>query len=172
MDHRDSKDGASVPIGQVAAPKARTPLRSAAEYLRRQRGRVSGLVAHSDRLVRINRLLRAYLPPHLRDHARIVAVGPHCWTVQTDSSAWATRLRYVLPPLQKQLSGELKEPVPVLRVRIKPASAKRSVVAGRRLTLTQDNARLLEGAADGIADRDLGAALRRLAQHARQQRDS
>ncbi len=141
---------------------------SAAECLRRPKGRLAAVIAHSDRLIRINRLMQAYLPPHLRDHARIVAITPQVWIVQTESSAWATRLRYVLPTLRQQLSDELRQPVPGLKLRIEPAREAPSAAPPRRLTLTEKNAEVLAGAARDVSDERLGAALLRLAQHAGQ----
>jgi hypothetical protein len=147
---------------------SRSRMASAAECLRRPKGRLAGVIAHSDRLIRINRLLRAYLPPHLREHARIVAMTPEVWIIQTESSAWATRLRYLLPGLRKQLGDELKQSVPDLKLRIEPPSEPPPASPPRRLTLTEQNARVLEGAARDLSDQRLGAALLRLAQHAGQ----
>lgn len=150
----------------IARTANRSHLRSAADYLHRHKGRVAGLVAHSDQLVRVNRLLRAYLPPHLQDHARIVVLSAQVWIIQTESSAWAARLRYLLPTLKQQLGAELKQPVPALKLRIEPLREPHATTPPRRLTLTRENAQLLEGAAAGVKDERLGAALRRLAQHA------
>lgn len=150
------------------AQRSRTRMASAAECLRRPKGRLSGVIAHSDRLIRLNRLLRAYLPPHLREHARIVVITPEVWIIQTESSAWATRLRYLLPALQQQLSAELKQPVPEFKLRIEPPREPPPAEPPRRLTLTEQNARVLEGAAQNLSDERLGAALRRLARHAGQ----
>ncbi len=167
MDKPDANGNARSPTGLTRRVGRPSRLLSASDYLHRQHGRIGGLVAHGDRLTRINRLLRAYLPPHLRDHARVVAIGPEWWTVQTESAAWATRLRYLLPSLQKQLGTELGQAVPPLRLRIEPLPEEHSDTMPRRLTLTRQNAHVLEGAADSIDDCDLGAALRRLARHAR-----
>ena len=167
MDNPDANGTPPPPAGSARRAGRTSSWRSASEYLRRQRGRAGGLVAYGDRLARINRLLRAYLPPHLRDHARVTAIGPERWTVQTESAAWATRLRYVLPELRQQLGAELGQAVPPLRLRIEPLADDHADTRPRRLTLTRHNAHVLEGAAETVDDQKLGAALRRLARHGR-----
>lgn len=152
--------------GTAAQPTERSGMKRAADCLRRPKGRLAGVIAQSDRLIRINRLLRAYLPPHLQDRARIVAITPQSWIVQTESAAWATRLRYILPGLQRQLSLELKQAVPELKLRIEPLREARSAEPARRLTLTEQNAELIKGVAQSVNDERLGAALLRLASKA------
>jgi len=124
------------------------------------------LMQQTDKLVRLNRIMRAYLPPHLQEHARLVSVDEQVWIIKTDSSAWATRLRYALPGLRQQLSQHLKRDVPPLKLKVQPPS-KAKAAEPRRLQLTQQSASLLEGAADSVNDERLGAALLRLAAHAR-----
>jgi hypothetical protein len=89
------------------------------------------------------------------------------WTVQTDSPAWATRLRYCLPTLQRQLSDQLAFAVPKLRVRIIPISMESPPpLPPRRLELSSRAGNVLSEAANGLADQELSAALKRLARHA------
>ena len=129
-------------------------------------GALMHLVQQTDKLVRLNRIMRAYLPPHMQDHARLIAVHEQAWVIQADSSAWATRLRYALPSLRQQLSDHLKRDVPVLKLKVQP-TAETKTTEPRRLTLTQQSASFIKGAADSIGDERLGAALLRLASHAR-----
>lgn len=147
--------------------RSRNSMQTIGQHLQRPKGRLAYLVAQSDRLARINRAFLAYLPPHLHDHAALVALSDDAWIIQTDSPAWATRLRYVLPSLRNQLAEFLGADVPPLNIRIKPAAAK-SAPPQRRVTLTHENAALIEGAAQAVEDDRLGAALLRLARHAGQ----
>ena len=134
-------------------------------HLRRQKGRLAYLIAESDRLARVNRVFNAYLPPHLHDHAQLMAISDDAWIVQTDSSAWATRLRYVLPSLRHQLCQHLKAEVPPLKLRICPGTVTEQPPP-RRLSMTSSSASVIQGAAETVNDERLGAALRRLAEHA------
>jgi hypothetical protein len=140
--------------------------------LRRPRSRVAQLVAKAQRLAHVNQVLRTFLPPHVQEHAVLVRMEPKAWVVQTDSSAWATRLRYLLPNLRQQLAKQLAMPVPALRIRIVPAALPPpSPPPARRLSLTEATANGLEQAARGLADKRLGAAILRLAKHGRQHSD-
>jgi hypothetical protein len=129
-------------------------------------GVLKHLMRQTDKLVRLNRIMRAYLPPHLQEHARLVAVDEQAWIIRADSSAWATRLRYALPGLRQQLSLHLKQDMPPLKLKVQPPD-KTKVPEPRRLTLTEQSADLIEGAAGSVNDERLGAALMRLAAHAR-----
>jgi hypothetical protein len=143
---------------------------SISEHLRRpQKGRLAKLLAQTDRLQHINHVFRAYLPPHLHEHATITTLSAKNWVVQTDSSAWATRLRYVLPSLQQQLSDHLKTEVPPLTIRIKPAEVVAVEAEPRRMVITQETASLLEGAARDLNDSRLGSALLRLSRRIAEQ---
>ncbi len=138
---------------------------------RLQQGRLAQLVAQSKSLNQINRIFLAFLPPHLHEHAVLIASKPDVWVVQTDSSAWATRLRYVLPNLHKQMSDHLGKEIPPLRIRIIPSATPPAPTAPvRRLTVTEDTINLLEGTAESISDPGLSAALSRLARHAQKRR--
>lgn len=139
-------------------------MRSASECLQKPKGRLAAVMAQGERIARINRLIKALLPPSLQEQARLKSLSPQCWILQTGSSAWATRLRYVLPGLRQQLEAELKQPVPELKLRVEPRTGAPAKRPPRRLTLTQSNADLLKSTARGIKDEKLGAALMRLAQ--------
>lgn len=149
-----------------ASSKAIKGLRHANRHLGKT-GTLKHLVQQTDKLVRLNRIMRAYLPPHLQDHARLTAVEEGAWYIQTESSAWATRLRYALPGLQQQLSHHFKRQIPTLKLKVKPALPKTQAVPARRLELTQGSAKHITSIADSVGDERLGAALQRLAAHAR-----
>lgn len=135
------------------------------DCLRRPKGRLARLIAQNDRLAHINRVLRAYLPHHLQEHARIVSLGQQHWLLQTDSSAWASRLRYSLPQLQQQLTEHFGD-IPPLKLRVQPAPTDDDDPPQRRMRLTQNSADVLTSAAAGVSDQRLGAALIRLAANA------
>jgi hypothetical protein len=139
---------------------------SVIEHLRRPKGPLAKLLAQTDKLQHINRIFNAYLPPHLHGHAMITTMSPKQWVVQTDSSAWATRLRYVLPNLREQMRDHLKKEVPLLTVRIiTDSTVAKSASEPRRMQLTEETAQLLEGTARDMNDQRLGSALLRLSRH-------
>ena len=150
---------------QKASSKMTQQMALVRDHLRNPKGQLAKLLAQTDKLQHVNRVFRAYLPNHLHEHAMITTMSAKVWVVQTDSSAWATRLRYVLPNLQQQLSDHLKKPVPPLTIRIKPGNTVEAAVEPRRMALTEKTAKLLEGTARDLNDQRLGSALLRLSRH-------
>ncbi|MDG4555725.1 MAG: DUF721 domain-containing protein [Candidatus Competibacter sp.] len=156
----------SPPPIQAAPPRQRAgSIPTVGESLRRPQGILGRLMARADRLNRLNRIFRAYLPPHLHDHAVLIRLDQEDWTVHADSSSWATRLRYALHNIRETLGQQLGIPLPKPRVRVVPPDFPPRP-RRPRLTLTQRNAKLLEVTARNVPDSRLSAALRRLAQHA------
>lgn len=127
-----------------------------------QQGELGALLAQAGQLIRHTHIFRAYLPPHLLDHAVLVRLDQEQWTVHTDSASWATRLRYALYNIRVALGQQLKIPLPKPHIRvIPPALAPQP--HWPRLTLTERNAQLLEVTARTMSSTRLSAALRRLA---------
>ena len=144
------------------------PIPSVGEQLGNAKGQLSRLLAQADKLAELNRIMNAYLPPHFQGHATLAVLTPDCWIVHTDSSAWSTRLRYVLPSLQRQLSDHLQTEVPRLKVRVRPAAdLLRKPTPVRRLTVSDETVATLEVAARNLSDPRLSMAMQRLAEHAR-----
>jgi hypothetical protein len=143
-----------------------TPIPTVGETLRHQPGVLGQLVAQAEQLVQSSQIFRAYLPPHLRDHAVLVRMDQEGWEVQTDSASWATRLRYALHSIRQVLGQHLDIPLPKPRIRIVPV-APAPLPPPRRppLTLTEHNACLLKATAHNLGDTRLSAALLRLAEH-------
>ena len=154
-------------------PRKRSPLdppmlQTVGTRLQDPGGQLASLMARANHLVFINRAFHAYLPAHCRAHASIVNLDPTGWIIHADSPAWATRLRYTLPTLRRQLSDHLRTEVPELRLRVRPAAATatESSQPTRRLSLSRHSAHLLEGTAQGLSDRRLSNALLQLAKRA------
>lgn len=141
------------------------PIPVIGDGLRQQEGVLGMLMARADRLAQLTRILHAYLPAHLRDHAVLLRLDAEAWTVQTDSPAWATRLRYALYNIRPTLGRHLQLELPKPRIRVAPAAEPVPVLRPRP-TLTADSARLLEVTAGNVFDSRLSAALRKLAAHA------
>jgi hypothetical protein len=106
---------------------AKSAIPTVGEALSRQRGPLGELMARADRLVRLSRIFRAYLPPHLRDHAVLIRLDEDGWVVHADSSSWATRLRYALHNIRETLGQELGFALPKPHIRVVPRRAAASV---------------------------------------------
>ncbi|MCC6136920.1 MAG: DUF721 domain-containing protein [Candidatus Contendobacter sp.] len=150
-----------------APPRRRTGnTPTVGEALLRQPSDALGrLMTQASQLAQSNRVFQAYLPPHLRDHTILLQMDQEAWSVQTESASWATRLRYALHDIRLTLGQQVGFPLPKPHIRVvpiaRPAQSRRL-----RLTLTRQNAQLLEVAACTVPDVRLSSALRRLAQHA------
>jgi hypothetical protein len=154
----------STPAAPVPPRQRGSSAPTVGETLFSQRGALGRLMTQASQLAQSNRLFQAYLPPHLRDHTILLRMDPEAWAVQTESSSWATRLRYALHDIQLTLGQQLGFPLPKPHIRVVPVA--RPVQPQRlRLTLTEQNAQLLEVAARNIPDVRLSNALRRLAEH-------
>lgn len=155
-----------------ALPSASTPQRRLApvgECLARSAGPLATLLAHTRRLVELNRIFLAYLPPAFREHATLARMDAEAWIVQTDSAAWATRLRYGLPSIRQQLGRQVGIPLPPPRIRIAPPEVPPPPPPSpRRMVVSESTVATLESAARNLEDPRLGAAMMRLARHARQ----
>ncbi len=138
------------PISQI--------LQSGASDLRR-------LVERSHHWRRLDRRLRALLPAPLASHCRLAGLRQRTLVLLVDSPAWATRARLSVPLLLRRLRAE---GVDEIELRIAPPPTERRRGAGRRaLPVSEENANLLIELAKNTTDPALGAALSRLARHAR-----
>lgn len=159
----------AVPPRPVSPAAGILPLKPIQQCLRRPRSRAAQLVSKTQRLVEINRILKAFLPPQFNEHVVLASLDTKAWRVHTDSSAWATRLRYLLPTLRQHLGEHLGIEIPPLRVRISPPTIpSQAGQPARRMVVTEVTAATLEQAAGNVTDNRLGSAMRRLAEHARQ----
>jgi hypothetical protein len=126
---------------------------------------LKGLSVRMDESTRLAALWRRYAPAALADHVQPVSCADGCLILQTDSAAWASRVRHSQQTLLTQLRSEpgfrnLRE----LRVRVRPPEADAPVPAraNKPTRLSAHGAHCVASAADGIEDPQLRAALKRL----------
>jgi len=137
---------------------------------------VKSLLAHSnvlgrlgaelDRQQRLLAAVRELLPPPLDEHCNAARLAGERLTLETQASAWATRLRFLAPQLLRRLRvrwPRLRE----IRVRVRPAERPRPARRRPPPRLPAASARLLLEAAAAIEDPDLRAALERLGRSGR-----
>lgn len=127
------------------------------------------LLEHARHLARLQKLLERELPADLSRHCRVQNLRGGILFIQTDGSAWANRLRYLLPALQQKLHlpGEAL-PLRDIQVAVVPVQAA-PPVPKRPAKLTAATAQLLEESAAATDDPQLRAALQRLASRARRE---
>jgi hypothetical protein len=108
--------------------------------------------------------VRRLLPSPLDRHCLAAVLQGDRLVLFTDSSAWASRLRYFSRDL---VFGLQQQQLTVTKTAIRILVANRQKKRKQRhiLRISQENARLLSQTADDISDPTLGAALRRLSRH-------
>ena len=126
---------------------------------------LKGLSVRMDEKTRLAALWRRYAPAAVADHVQPVSCTDGRLTLQTDSAAWASRVRH---SQQTLLAGLRAEPgfqhLRELRIRVRPpqSDAPAAARATSPTRLSAQGARCVAAAADGIDDPQLRAALKRL----------
>ncbi|MCP4128016.1 MAG: DUF721 domain-containing protein [Gammaproteobacteria bacterium] len=112
------------------------------------------------------RLVKELLPAPLNDHCLSLVTKPRQFVLYTDSSAWASRLRYFSRELVTRLRNKQ---IDINKISVKVMVDNRRTVAKLRVRearlLSTKNADLLSRVADHTPDPDLQAAFRRLSSH-------
>ena len=128
-------------------------------------GRLASRVATQQKLLAA---VRACLPADLRAHCKAVALQRTQLTVFTQSSAWATRLRYAVGPMATELAKRDMPAPEKIHVRVlAPLETVEIRVKSCRNGLSSESAQVLLTTANTVSDPALAAALRKLAAHRR-----
>lgn len=109
--------------------------------------------------------VKALLPQPLSQHCLAVVQTSEKLVLYTDSSAWASRFRFLGRELAQKLRDQGVE-CRQLKVRILPSRREKPARTRRLRRMSERNARLLSQVADSLSDPLLAASLRRLARHA------
>lgn len=109
--------------------------------------------------------IRTRLAPPLAAHCLYATLEEGQLTLITDSSAWATRLRYQIPELTAGLGCSQGE-IATCRVRVQPrtVSHRTPEMERERARVSPATVSLLKETAEAQGDTELGRALSRLAQ--------
>jgi hypothetical protein len=115
-------------------------------------------------LNRLNNLVQTLLDDDLKIHCQVGNIRDGVLILYTDSTAWASRLRYQSPALLKQMQqhkglASLQQ----IEIRVQPREEKVSIY--RKAELSNEASSCLQACADGMTDNGLKQALERLASH-------
>lgn len=112
------------------------------------------------------RLVRSLLPAPLDHHCLATVLKDERLLLYTDTSAWASRMRFHSRELTRELVAKRIQIKKIsVRVMIQPSDRRRKARGMRRLS--SENATLIRQTADDLSDPDLKAALQRLADKTR-----
>jgi hypothetical protein len=112
--------------------------------------------------------LRRHLNPSVAAHCRIANLRSGVLVLQTDSPAWATRLRYHIPMLRETLLDQGLGQIRDVRVKVAPAEKAPRSSSPRKARLSARTAEVLLHAAEASDDPALRDALARLARRNRE----
>lgn len=130
---------------------------------------LSGLVRSITEHQQLLDYIRALLPKSMAPHCLAAIRNDNNLTLFADSPAWSSRLRYLTAELLRTLSNN--EPrIDRIKIRVIPAISRPETNRTKRHpnALPKEEAEHIKSAADFIDDPELGAALRRLAQHVKE----
>ena len=127
---------------------------------------LKSLSAESQRLNELLEIVRSHLPEPLANHCHSVSSGKNSLILYTESSAWASRLRFISRQLQKKLQDS-GFGVDKITIRVSINRTRKTPNRERIRQLTPENAKLLQQIAENIPDEALKASLQRLSRHVR-----
>ena len=117
-------------------------------------------------LKKINQLWQIEVSADLVQHSRVANFREGCLVIEVDSAAWATRLRYLIPDLNKNLVknpllNTLKHIEWYIQPNFYPCTEKKPLMPA----LTTASSQLLQIAAENIKIKSLQTALTRLSRN-------
>lgn len=126
---------------------------------------LDGLIRRGRQLHGLNILLGELLGTELASHCQLANIRENTLILATDSSAWATRLRYMAPQLIQQLKGDKRlNGIDTVHVIITPpVSPGDTSHPVRRASMSESASECINQCAEGISDPQLSSALKHLA---------
>lgn len=127
--------------------------------------KLSFLYFHAQTIIKLQNHLRAELPTPLGDHVTIANYNSNSLIIQTDSSAWAAKLRFKIPELLTILRNRCGLPeLQTIRIKIKVPDSDQST-PDRKLTLSNQSSNFLRNIANTIPDLELQQSLLKISRH-------
>jgi len=136
---------------------------SLSEVLSTRGPELAALAVEAQRLETLRRRLLRALPAEAAPHCLGADLKQGALTLFMDSGAWTTALRYRQPEILAAARQALGEPCHDLRFKVLPDPLPGVPPKPAPKDLSTDTRKLLASTAEGIEDRLLSAALRRLA---------
>lgn len=120
-------------------------------------------------LQRIEEFIALILDPEIAKRISVGTMGEDYLVIIVDSSAWASRIRYMLPVLLDHFSQHQQyRSIKSIRIRtLKQDVGEAYAVPKRRLKISDDAQRNIESMAKSMAGSEIGDALQRLVDSAK-----
>ena len=146
-------------------PKSSKPSKALGDILSDQGSTLANLMKRANQALNVEQFVLQHLDADARAHCQLVTVRRHTLVLQTETAAWATRIRFQQAEVVKQLKQTPAfSEITRIEVKIRP-QAKRQKEPQRAKPLSSDSAHFLTETADSFGDDPLAEALKRLAKH-------
>lgn len=84
---------------------------------------LSHLSAHNNTLQKLNNKFQEYLPTPLNQHCQVANFREKTLVIHTESSLWATRLRYITPTLIGKWQKDTNVEIEHLEIKVRPLNS-------------------------------------------------
>lgn len=126
---------------------------------------LSLLYLHTQTIIKLQNNLKAELPAPLNEHITIANYYSNTLIIQTDSSAWAAKLRFKIPELLTILKNKcgLSE-LKTIRIKVSVSDTDRTSPE-KKLILSNQSSNFLRNIANTISDPDLRQSLLKISKN-------
>jgi len=97
-------------------------MKSVNQLMVKSSGRLNYLLQHSKLIKKLDKIFNESLPEKLKQHCHVANLRDKTLVIYSDSSLWATQLRYMASDLLQQLEKTM--PVEQLEIKVRPAKSK------------------------------------------------
>jgi hypothetical protein len=137
------------------------------DHIIKNNPKLNKLVSLAQELKKLDPLFQAMLPRELRKHCHLTKIEKNALTVAIDAASWATKFRYVIPDLLKDLrtQPEFHQVEKIYHHVFAETSIPEtsSSPLAKKLQISKETALLLEKTARGIKNKKLQKSLEKLA---------
>ena len=139
---------------------------SVGAILRTSSGSLAGILAHAERLQKLDTLLAKHMPPDIKQHCHAGNLRGATLVIHAGSPAWAAKLRFLAPQLLRALQHEKNlTRLQRIEIRIQPEVPLTDNEPSKAPDISNASRQHLQAMASTVSDPRLREALRRLAKH-------
>jgi hypothetical protein len=96
-------------------------MKSLNQLMANSSGHLNYLLQHSQLIKKIDKIFNESLPVKLKQHCHVANLRDKTLIVHSDSSIWATQLRYMASDLLQQWQNDKTMSIKQLEIRVRPA---------------------------------------------------
>ncbi len=124
------------------------------------------LYEHSEHISSLELKLHNFLGSPLNKHFLLANYSNNILTLHTDSSIWASKLRYCIPDILEFMQQQCHlDTLKTIRIKVKPASTESVKLPVRQLKLSAKSSEFIKGIATSMTDYKLRTSLLKFTKH-------